>query len=151
GVKIQSARPISGPCVGVVGNRYAPPYLIGGLSHPITGRVNGEVRGGTQADGLFGVNAIGFVNAEIDGEERVGIHVRGVLVDRRGRSLNLSAFRERLPDAPDPAPPPSLIVVAGDATDAGKTTCAWALVHGLRTRGLRVTVEKKTGTACCKD
>lgn len=151
GVKVQCERPRPGPCLGVVGNRYAPPYLIGGLSHPITGQINGEVRGGALVDGLFGVNAIGFVNHEADPEERVRISVRGVLVDERGRSLNLSAFREPLPDVPDASPAPSIIVVGGSATDAGKTTCAWALVHGLRSRGFSVTVEKKTGTSCCRD
>src|SRR3970040_2669458 len=64
-----------GPCVGVVGNRYAPPYLIGGLTNPITGQLNGEIQGGAIVDGLFGVNAIGFVNREADPAERVRIQV----------------------------------------------------------------------------
>jgi hypothetical protein len=149
---LKNERMQPGPCIGVVANRYAPPYLIGGLTNPVTGRPNGEIRGGSEVDGLFGVNAIGYVNHERDIGERVRIRVRGCLVDRRGRSVNLSWFRDRLPDPTESAmPQPHLIVVAGHSTDAGKTTCAWALVSELRIRGFAVTVEKKTGTASCRD
>jgi hypothetical protein len=151
-VKLKNERMLPGPCVGVVANRYAPPYLIGGLTNPITGEPNGEVRGGIEVDGLFGVNALGYVNSELDPDERVRIRVRGILVDRHGRSVNLSWFRDTLLDLTDPVtPPPHLIMVAGHSTDAGKTTCARALVSALRRQGLTVTVEKKTGIACCRD
>jgi hypothetical protein len=141
-----------GPCVGVVGNRYAPPYLIGGLTNPITGQLNGEIQGGAIVDGLFGVNAIGFVNREADPGERVRIQVHGVIVNRTGRPVNLSSFRELIPDAPPSlTPEPRVIMVTGYATNSGKTMCARALVAELRSRGFEVTVEKKTGTACCRD
>jgi hypothetical protein len=141
-----------GPCVAVVGNRYAPPHLIGGLTHPITGRLNGEIRGGASVVSLFGVNAVGFVNREARPEARARIRIHGVIVDRRGRALTLLRFRDTVPQAEErPRAEPHLVVVAGHATDAGKTTCAWALVRGMQQRGLTVTVEKKTGTACCRD
>jgi hypothetical protein len=152
-IKLKNERMQPGPCVGVVANRYAPPYLIGGLTNPITGQPNGEVRGGAKVDGLLlGVNAIGYVNREIDPEERVRISVHGVAVDRHGRSVNLSWFRDTLADPVEPVTlQPPLIVVAGHSTEAGKTTCAWALVNALRRRGFTVTLEKKTGTASCRD
>jgi hypothetical protein len=152
GARLKNERIEPGPCIGVVGNRYAPPYLIGGLHNPITGQPNGTVSGGTVVDGLLGVNVVGYVNRAADPEERVRIEVRGVLVDRHDCPINLSRFRERLPDVGESVTPePPLIVVAGHSTNAGKTTCAWALVNALRSRGFTVTMEKKTGTACCRD
>jgi hypothetical protein len=151
-VRLTCERLQPGPCVAVVANRYAPPYLIGGLTDPITGQPNGEVRGGVELDALFGVNVIGYINrgASPDGSAR--IKVRGVVVDRQGRPLNLSSFRDVLAVQSEPATPrPRLIVVAGRSTDAGKTTCMQALVTALRCHGFTVTVEKKTGTACCRD
>ncbi|GAB4220131.1 MAG: hypothetical protein Kow001_00610 [Acidobacteriota bacterium] len=168
--EIELSRLQEGPCVGVVGNRYAPPYLWGGLFHPVTGAANGVVRGGVEVDSLFGVNCLGFINDGPDVRPRV--RVLGTLADKAGRSLSLRDFREswtpepgrnrhRLPgsassaqSAVRSAAPPGecrLIVVAGHSTEAGKTTCARALVRGLRARGFPVTVEKKTGTACCRD
>ncbi|MGH2362069.1 MAG: hypothetical protein ACRDGM_16205 [bacterium] len=103
-------------------------------------------------DSLFGVNVIGYVNHEARPQERVRIKIHGVIVDGRGRPLNLLDFREPLPDPQTgPGPEPHLIAVAGYSSDAGKTTCAWALVSELQKRGFSVTVEKKTGTACCRE
>jgi hypothetical protein len=152
GTKLKNERTQPGPCIGVVGNRYAPPYLIGGLSNPITGQTNGTIQGGAVVEGLFGVNVVGYVNRVADLEEQVQIKIRRVLVDRFDRSINLCRFRERLPHVEESfGPYPPLIVVGGQGTDAGKTTCAWALASALRNRGFIVTVEKKTGTACCRD
>ncbi len=162
--EIEMAPLSSGPCIGVVGNRYAAPWLIGGLFHPITGLRNGVIRGGVEVDSLFGVNCLGFFNS--GPEPRARVKVLGTLVDETGRSLSLLDFREPWtrgrdlpPAAPLFAPGPEddrsrqcrQIVVAGHATDSGKTTCARALIRALRRRGFRVTVEKKTGTACCRD
>jgi hypothetical protein len=151
-IRLRHERLQLGPCLGVVGNRYAPPHLIGGLTNPITGQPNGEVRGGAKLAALFGVNVIGYVNDGVDPEERARIRVRGVVVDRQGRPLNLSSFRDALGRRREEVmPQPHLIVVAGRSTDAGKTTCMQALVNALRRRGFTVTVEKKTGTTCCRD
>ena len=103
-------------------------------------------------DSLFGVNAIGYVNHEADPEERARIKVHGVIVDELGRSINLYSIPRSLGRSVGPVPIPYLCdSVAGHSTNAGKTTCAWALASELRRRGFRVTVEKKTGTACCRD
>ena len=152
GVRLRNEPFQLGPCIAVVGNRYAPPYIIGGLNNPFTGRSNGEIAGGTIVDSLFGLNAVGFVNREVDPGERVRIKIKGVLVDSEQRSLNLELFREILPEpAEDVTTRARWIVIAGRSTDSGKTTCAWALVSELRSQGYEVTLEKKTGTACCKD
>ncbi|GAB4252624.1 MAG: hypothetical protein Kow00109_28250 [Acidobacteriota bacterium] len=144
------ARP--GFCLGILGNRYATPYVLGGLEHPVSGKPNGVVRGGTVVDSLFGVNCLGFVNAGIPPEERVQVRIHGVLVDGEGRPVNLRRYRRRPAEAARRCGRRTRqVVVGGYATDAGKTTCARALFQGLQTLGLTVTLEKKTGTACCKD
>jgi hypothetical protein len=151
-VKVRTETITPASCIAVVGNRYAPPKVVGGLTNPMSCRPNGQITGGAVVHSLFGVNVIGFVNHQTSPEERVRIKVHGVMVDDRGRSLNLSVFRERLSaEATGPAPEPHLIVVAGHSTDAGKTTSAWALVSELQKRGFTVTMEKKTGTAACGD
>ncbi|MGH2362068.1 MAG: hypothetical protein ACRDGM_16200 [bacterium] len=43
-VKVKNEMIAPAPCVAVVGNRYAPPHLIGGLTNPLTGHPNGEIR-----------------------------------------------------------------------------------------------------------
>ncbi len=152
GARIRNESFQLGPCIAVAGNRYAPPYMIGGLNNPITGRSNGELRGGVTIDSLYGVNAVGFINQEVEPEERVRIKVKGVVVDPDQRPVNLTRFREVLPEPAEGfVSNARWIVVAGRSTDAGKTTCAWALVSELRSLGFKVTMEKKTGTACCKD
>lgn len=151
-VRLRNEPRVSAPCVAVVGNRYAPPQLIGGLTNPLTGLSNGEIKGGAVVDSLFGVNAIGYVNHEAEPQERVRIKIHGVIVDDGGQSLNARTFRERFSDRPkEPGLEPHLIIVCGYSTDTGKTTCAWALVSELQKRGFAVTMEKKTGTACCRD
>lgn len=170
-VEIELSGLTSGPCLGVVGNRYAAPYLIGGLHHPITGSTNGAIRGGVEVDSLFGVNVLGFVNQGVPPEQRVKVRILGTAVDSSGRAWNLRSFREPWEkdlfagvsrsqpeelnrDVAEPGASGAgcrQIVVAGHATNAGKTLCARALVRGLRARGYSVTLEKKSGTACCRD
>jgi hypothetical protein len=141
-----------GAFVGAVGNRYAPPYLIGGLQDPVTRRPNGEIRGGSIADGLFGANCVGFVNLASSEFPGARVRVEGVLIDRRRRPFNLRDFREPL-ELPQTncAGDSKRVLVAGYSSDAGKTVTARALVRELTSRGLRVTFEKKSGTACCRD
>lgn len=73
----------------------------------------------------------------------------GVLCDHDGNALNLSHFR--LPRLTLPAQLPPVIVVAGTSMNAGKTTAAAHLVHGLTRAGLRVGAGKLTGTGACAD
>lgn len=141
-----------GPCVGVIGNRYAPPYMIGGLEHPITRKSNGVIQGGSVVNSLAGLGPVGIVNDKNEFCDEVLIKVHGVLTDKQGRSMNLNQFTETLPE-PDVQihSKPFIIVAAGYSTDSGKTTCACALSAELRQRGYKVTAEKKTGTTSCKD
>lgn len=70
----------------------------------------------------------------------------GLLRDWMGRTLNLSAFATC---KPSPAPgriSARVIVVVGTSMNAGKTTTAARLIHGLTLAGLRVGAAKVTGT-----
>jgi hypothetical protein len=73
----------------------------------------------------------------------------GILADRSGHRINLSAFgvRPALPRS-DAAP---VIAVLGSSMNAGKTTTAAALVHGYRERGMKVAAAKVTGTGAGGD
>lgn len=73
-----------------------------------------------------------------------GIVPIGLLADGQGEVLNLACYR--LPDAPAPARPPHVMVVAGTSMNAGKTTSAAALIRGLTAAGLAVGAAKLTGT-----
>jgi hypothetical protein len=73
----------------------------------------------------------------------------GVLCGYDGRALNVNDFR--LPSLAMPAQVPPVIVVAGTSMNAGKTTAAAQLVHGLTRAGLRVGAGKLTGTGACAD
>lgn len=68
----------------------------------------------------------------------------GLLVDANGKVLNLSRFA--LPASPSAASRPTVIAVAGTSMNAGKTTSAAGLVHGLARAGLKVAGIKVTGT-----
>lgn len=73
----------------------------------------------------------------------------GYLVDRRGQRINLSDHGL----TPTTISTGSLPVVlsVGASMDAGKTTAAGSLVHGLTRAGWRVSAAKLTGTAAAKD
>jgi hypothetical protein len=73
----------------------------------------------------------------------------GLLRDANGRTLNLADHA--LPTVAVPEELPPVIVVAGTSMNAGKTTAASQLVHGLARAGLRVGAGKLTGTAACGD
>lgn len=68
----------------------------------------------------------------------------GLLVDADGAVLNLSRFA--LPAPQHAASRPTVIAVAGTSMNAGKTTSAAGLVHGLARAGLKVAGIKVTGT-----
>lgn len=73
----------------------------------------------------------------------------GLLGDREGNPLNLRSFR--LPTAGILKPEPLILVVAGTAMNAGKTTACANLVKGFARRGLRVAAAKITGTGAGAD
>ena len=68
----------------------------------------------------------------------------GLLADADGHVLNLDRFR--LTDAPRAIRSPIVIAIVGTSMNAGKTTTAAALIHGLSRAGLKVGAAKATGT-----
>ena len=73
----------------------------------------------------------------------------GLLANAAGEVLNLSRFS--LPKRALPAKRPRVIAVAGTSMNAGKTTAAAALIHGLTRAGLHVAAAKVTGTGSGND
>lgn len=68
----------------------------------------------------------------------------GLIADRYGQPLNLARFA--LPQRGSAPCRPRIVAVAGTSMNAGKTTTAAGLVHGLSRAGLRVAATKVTGT-----
>lgn len=68
----------------------------------------------------------------------------GLLADGQAQVLNLSRFA--LSPTVRPVAYPTVIAVAGTSMNAGKTTSAAGLIHGLSRAGLRVAGIKVTGT-----
>lgn len=74
----------------------------------------------------------------------------GILANGSGERINLRAHA--LPPTIGPASKrPATIAVVGSSMNAGKTTAAASLVHGLRAAGLRVDAAKVTGTGAGGD
>lgn len=73
-----------------------------------------------------------------------------LLGDANGRPLTLDRFALPRPTGPVVAPAP-VFVVLGTSMNAGKTTTAAHLIHGLRRAGLRVAAAKLTGTGSGAD
>lgn len=73
----------------------------------------------------------------------------GLLADIHGKRLNVSDWR--IDTRPFPKPLPPVIVVAGTAMNAGKTTAAARLIRGLVRAGKRVGAAKVTGTGAGGD
>ncbi len=69
----------------------------------------------------------------------------GLLVDSQARIINLRRYSLPEPMAV-PALSPQVIAVVGSSMNAGKTTTAAGLIHGLARAGLRVAGIKVTGT-----
>lgn len=68
----------------------------------------------------------------------------GLIADRFGTALNLAQFG--MPHRRLRENRPQVIVVAGTSMNAGKTTAAAGLIHGLARAGLKVAATKVTGT-----
>lgn len=73
----------------------------------------------------------------------------GLIACRSGESLNLASFA--LPSRDLTEKRPSVIAVAGTSMNAGKTTTAAGLIHGIARAGLRVAAAKVTGTGSGND
>lgn len=73
----------------------------------------------------------------------------GLVADRSGKRVNLADWA--LPQAELPAERPHVVAVVGTAMNAGKTTTAASLIHGLSVQGHRVGAAKITGTGAGGD
>lgn len=73
----------------------------------------------------------------------------GLLADHQGRRLNVTDWQ--IDSRPFPKQLPPVIVVAGTAMNAGKTTAAARLIRGLVRAGKRVGAAKVTGTGAGGD
>jgi len=73
----------------------------------------------------------------------------GILADASGERMNIG--RWGLPRAAQNEPLPMVIAAIGTSMNAGKTSCAKQMVHGLRQRGLKVGATKVTGTGAGGD
>jgi hypothetical protein len=73
----------------------------------------------------------------------------GLLADAERRPLNLSDWKIQTRSIPKQLPP--VLVVAGTAMNAGKTTTAAHLIRGLQRAGKRVGAAKVTGTGAGGD
>jgi len=72
----------------------------------------------------------------------------GLIVDRSGKPINLASYA--LP-AVNARELPPIVIVAGTSMNAGKTTTATSLIHGLVRAGFRVGAAKLTGTGAGGD
>ncbi|MEO1014799.1 MAG: DUF1611 domain-containing protein [Pseudomonadota bacterium] len=77
------------------------------------------------------------------------LQVRGRLAGASGAPLNVADYA--LPQASASGERPTVISVFGATMNAGKTTSAASLIHGLAKAGLKVGACKATGTGACGD
>lgn len=84
-----------------------------------------------------------------DIDEPTRLEPIGLLADATNRRVNLRDWR--LPEPPNVDAPPWTVVVAGTSMNAGKTTTAAAIIHGLCRAGRRVAAAKITGTGAGGD
>ena len=73
----------------------------------------------------------------------------GILADDTGKRMNIK--RWGLTPAAPSQPLPQIIAAIGTSMNAGKTSCAKQIVHGMRKRGLKVGATKVTGTGAGGD
>ena len=76
------------------------------------------------------------------------LKVLGRVADASGAPVNIRRYAL---DAIEPGPRPPVIAVFGASMNAGKTTAAAGLIHGLTKAGYKVGACKATGTGACGD
>jgi len=124
--------------VAACGDRYAPDQF------EAVARLDSE-----QADLVAGGGIIGSMRlAHADMAPPTSVRPLGLLAHEAGRIVNVASYalpfrrvRSRVP----------VIAVVGSAMNAGKTTVAASLIHGLSRGGLSVGAAKITGTGASKD
>lgn len=121
-----------------VGSRYAPdqfegePKIVDGHCHLVA------------AGGIAGM----VTNANASMKSPTGLKVLGVLKDASGENVNIRDYA--LP-VQEPGPHGPVFAVFGSSMNAGKTTTAACLVHGLTKSGFKVGAGKVTGTGAFGD
>ncbi len=120
------------------GNRYA------------TNQYEGEVPGYQPTYHMLSQGGVcgRVVSAAYNMEEPTVIRPLGYLADDCQRVVNL---RNYAPQVGPAVARPTIIIAVGSSMDAGKTTMASSIIHGLVQSGNRVNAGKLTGTACVKD
>ena len=142
GIELDSGRKSSlylGDLVALAfGNRYA------------TNQYEGQVPGYQPTYHMLSQGGVcgRVVSAAYNMEAPTVIKPLGYLADEFQRVVNL---RDYAPHAPKATARPTIIVAVGSSMDAGKTTMASSIIHGLVQAGNRVNAGKLTGTACVKD
>jgi len=121
------------------GNRYAPDQFEAEV--PATLEECHLVAGGGVASTV--------VSSHTDLDPPTKIQPIGLIADIDGRVLNLS--ESGLPVLPYQTTRPPVIGVVGTAMNAGKTTTAAYLIHGMSRAGRTVGAAKVTGTGAGKD
>ncbi len=124
--------------VVVCGNRYAPDQFEGFAEIDYDG-----------CDMLAGGGIVGRMEAAHDKMATpTRLRPLGLLTDRRGEVINIASYA--IPDATIPAHV-TVIGVFGASMNAGKTTAAVSLAHGLSRAGYAVEGVKATGTGAFGD
>ena len=120
------------------GDRYAPDQFEG------VARLNPEGADLIAAGGVVG--EMRQSNEKMAGPTR--IRPLGLVTDAKGSVINIARYA--LPHRPM-SPDVTVLVVTGASMNAGKTTTAVSLAHGLGKAGLRVAGIKATGTGAFGD
>ena len=120
------------------GNRYA------------TNQYEGEVPGYQSTYHMLSQGGVcgRVVSAAFNMSSPTVIQPLGYLADEFHQVVNL---RNYAPQVQPATARPIIIVAVGSSMDAGKTTMASSIIHGLVQAGNRVNAGKLTGTACVKD
>lgn len=124
--------------VACVGNRYAADQFLG------SARISSE-----SADLLAGGGVVGTVEAaHAKMAEPTKIRPIGFLLNKKGKRINLADYA-----VPNGRIPQNVTVIGvfGAAMNAGKTTAAVSLAHGLKNAGYKVAGIKATGTGAFGD
>ncbi len=124
--------------VACVGDRYAPDQFEGRAEISPIG-----------ADLIAGGGVVGTMeNAHMRMDPPTRVQPLGLLIDAAGDVINIARYA--LPAKPIPEDV-TVIGVFGASMNAGKTTAAVSLAHGLRRAGYRVAGVKATGTGAFGD
>lgn len=121
-----------------LGARYAPDYFQS------EAMVDGEFAHLVAAGGIAGI----VVKSHGGRNRPTLLKVLGRMATAEGKPINV---RDYALGSVEPGPRPPVIAVFGTSMNAGKTTAAASLIHGLSKAGYRVGACKATGTGACGD